>query len=853
MHRKIFSLMMASVLLLSFTLVKQAFSYRIPPKDSNIKYLYVFGEDGKKSYGAKKEPQVVFLRIPENYKGNVEISIYDPDIGGSIDEKSGKWNTASRFSIFGGAKAYTSVASLSEASIKDFKEGVLLDSKDFTEDAAYDEKYYHFSPISADKGEKVGNFLFFKIVAEGLYGNDNNVFAIEVSPDSAEAFSYALSLRLSETRGAKMALYPEIPKNASSIIEYNYDADATGAAIELVSMSKSYGIKASGTGVWANTKIAVLPGDTGKRWVYEITKKTQPNANMAMYMTTSDGLAIPVFFMPGVDGPKMVFVEEPKVVAKSKVIEEKPWMGSKLSCNTFTFDGSKSSDPDNQAISYFWDFGDGTTSTQLKAMHTFKDAGKYLIKLTVTDSSDVDCNTATTQQVVHVNQPPCAIADGPSITCVNNEIMFDGKQSTDSPEDKLTYRWNFGDGETAEGVNVKHKYAEGGDYQVTLTVLDDSGTMCDTGMDKLKVLVNTAPVADAGKDTILCKRDSNDPLEVTFDSSKTKDADGDNLTYVWDFGDGNTGEGTVVTHRYAKGGEYTAKLLVSDNSNTDCSKSTATKLVKLNRSPETNAGDDMKICLTDKADFDASSSIDNDGDELSYKWDFGDGKSVKGKNASHKYAKGGLYKATLTVDDGTGTECASVSDEILVDVNSIPSADISADDITCVSKIIKFDGSGSNDLDGDKLTYTWDFGDGNTASGATAKHGYVKGGSYKATLFIDDGRNSDCSGSTKIHSVNVNTPPVANAGPDLLICVTEEVELDATGSFDPDNNNITYTWDFGDGETATGPKVRHAYKGIGVYKISLTVKDDSGTECDVATDTLVATVNAKPIPVIEVI
>ncbi|MBU1148258.1 MAG: hypothetical protein KKD11_07895, partial [Candidatus Omnitrophica bacterium] len=247
MYRKTLHIIIASVMFLSFAIVKEALCYRIPPEESNVRYLYVFGEDGRKSYGAKKTPQVVFLRVPENYTGNVEISIYDPDIGDYIDEKSGKWNTTTRFSIFGGNKAYSSTAGISEAKIVDFFEGTLLDSQEFGEDKSYDKKFYHFSPIEASKGEKVGSFRYFKIVAEGLSGDDNNVFALEVSPDTIEAFSYALSLRLSEKRGTKMALYPAIPADAAKIIEYNYDLDATGGEIELVSASRSYGIKGSGT------------------------------------------------------------------------------------------------------------------------------------------------------------------------------------------------------------------------------------------------------------------------------------------------------------------------------------------------------------------------------------------------------------------------------------------------------------------------------------------------------------------------------------------------------------------------------------------------------------------------------
>lgn len=836
-------------LLLGLALAKDAFCYKVPPKDSNINYLYVFGPDGKKGYGATKAPQVVFLRVPDGYAGNVEISVYDPDIGGYIDEKSGSWNTETRFSIFGGDKAYSSIAGLSENDISDFNQGTLIAEKTFGEDKKYDRAYYSFSPISASKGEKIGNYRYFKIVAEGVKGDDNNMFALDISPDEVESFSQALNLRLSEKTGQKMALYPEIPSSASKIVEYNFDLDPAGGNIELISLTKAYRLNGSGSGVWANTKIDVDPRDAGKRWVYEIVKGTQPNANMSMYLTTGDGKAVPVFFAAGTSGPRRVFVEAPKVVQA----KEEKWLESKLSCNTFTFDGSKSYDPDNQELSYFWDFGDGTTSTQIRSMHTYKDAGKYLVKLTVTDNSEAECNTATKQQVVKVNQPPYAVAAGPNITCVDGEIAFDGTQSTDSPEDKLTYKWDFGDGNMLEGAKVTHKYTKGGNYLVTLSVTDDSGTMCDTGVDRLNIIVNTPPVADAGADFTMCKKSPHDLLEVTFDASKTKDADGDQLTYAWDFGDGETAGGKVVTHKYAKGGRYIAKLTVTDPTDTLCNRSTVKRVVTLNRAPLADAGNNKKICLTEKIDFDASGSYDNDGDLISYTWDFGDGETIKGKAASHKYSKGGAYNVKLTVDDGSGMDCGTSTDTILVDVNSSPSTNIKASDIACVNQEVRFDGSASIDPDGDKLEHMWDFGDGTTVNGPNVKHSYAKGGVYKAVLFVNDGKNSNCSDSTLAHYINVNTPPVAHAGPDLVICVHNELEFDASKSYDADNNKLTYKWDFGDGKGAEGIKVKHAYRDIGTYKVALSVTDDSGAECSASVDTLVATVNAKPIPVIEII
>lgn len=854
MHKKSLCLAITAIVFLSLVFIKQGLCYRVPAEQSNIKYLYVFGADGKKTYGAmRNKPQVVFVKVPNSYLGNVQISIYDPDTTGSIDEKSGQWNTTTKFSILGGKKAYTSLLEADESHIindkedinpTNYYEGDLLTTKTFGNDPRYDRAFYNFRPIDALKGEELDGYRYFKIVIEGLTGDDDNLFSLDISPDNSEAFSFSPAIRLVKTRGAKMALYPAIPSDAAKIMEYNYDLDSTGGSINLISPTKFFKIKGSETGMWANTEIDVPSQDSGKRWVYEITKDRQEHANMALMLLTDKGRLIPVYFTHGEAGPKMVFVEKPK--------ETPAPAGQPLSCNIFTFDGSKSYDPENTKLTYFWDFGDGTTSTDIRVMHTYKDAGKYLVKLTVKDASDAKCNTAATQQVVKVNQPPCAIADGPRMDCINEELLFDASQTTDSPDDKLTYRWDFGDGQTSDGVKVKHKYEKGGNYQVVLTVTDDSGTICDIGTDKLKVAINTSPVADAGKDTFLCMLNPNEPLEVTFDGSNSKDLDGDRLAYAWDFGDGQTGEGKVVNHTYAKGGEYISKLIVTDNSNAKCDKSIAAKAVILNRPPIASAGSDLKICTGEIANFDASKSLDADGDNLNYIWDFGDGEKGTGKTTSHKYTKGGVYQVKLTVDDGTKTDCSSSTAKVLASVNSAPKAIIASKDTASVKQIVNFDSSNSTDLDGDKLNHIWDFGDGTTGSGALTKHSYLKGGLYKVTLVVDDGNKTECSSAIESYYVKVNTPPLANTGPNMVCCVNDEVEFDGSKSMDADEDKLTYKWDFGDGETSEGMKVKHAYKKSGVYKVSLTVTDDSGVEGNSSTSSFAATVNAEPVSKIEV-
>jgi len=84
MHKKLLFLAITAIVFCSFVLAGQGFCYKVPTEQSNVKYLYVFGADGKSTYGAmRNEPQVVFVKVPSSYKGSVQIAVYDPETGGS--------------------------------------------------------------------------------------------------------------------------------------------------------------------------------------------------------------------------------------------------------------------------------------------------------------------------------------------------------------------------------------------------------------------------------------------------------------------------------------------------------------------------------------------------------------------------------------------------------------------------------------------------------------------------------------------------------------------------------------------------------------------------------------------------
>ncbi|MCR1026300.1 PKD domain-containing protein, partial [Cellulophaga baltica] len=175
--------------------------------------------------------------------------------------------------------------------------------------------------------------------------------------------------------------------------------------------------------------------------------------------------------------------------------------------------------------------------------------------------------------------------------------------------------------------------------------------------------------------------------------------------------------------------------------------------------------------------------------------------------------------------------------------NQAPTA-IATSDVTsgAPSLAVQFAGDTSSDPDtGDTLTYAWDFGDGSTATTANPSHTFTTAGTYTVTLTItDDGTPALNSTDTiTIIVTDANQAPTAVATSDITSGeVSLAVQFTGDTSTDPDNGDVlTYTWDFGDGSTATTANPSHTFTTAGTYTVILTVTDD-GTPALNSTDTI---------------
>jgi PKD repeat protein len=310
------------------------------------------------------------------------------------------------------------------------------------------------------------------------------------------------------------------------------------------------------------------------------------------------------------------------------------------------------------------------------------------------------------------------------------------------------------------------------------------------------------------------------------------DPDGTIVSYYWDFGDGNTGTEDIVNHSYLKSGIYSVILKVIDDEG--LMGSSVVAVMVRNRAPIA-AITEMTSIINENEEvaFDASSSNDVDGTIVSYIWSFGDETAASGITVVHTYANSGLFNVTLTVIDDEGASGSVVQSIQVKNVDNIlPEASISLNVETAdINEAVSFDGSRSFDSDGNIVSYSWDFGDGKSATGAQVDHKYDRSGVFTVKLTISDNDGAIVEKTSVITITNdvVNSPPVASFTKNsATVMQGESIYIDASESHDPDGTIVSYTWDFGDEKTATGVTTEHAYYESGIYTITLTVTDNDG-------------------------
>lgn len=483
-----------------------------------------------------------------------------------------------------------------------------------------------------------------------------------------------------------------------------------------------------------------------------------------------------------------------------------------------SFDATGSTDPNSDIELYEWAFGDGTTATGRSVSHTFEEGGEYTTTLRVTDSVN---NESTFSREVYVNSPPRAeiTVDNRSPT-TGESIQLSARNTSDPDSDIASYNWNLGDGTELTGETVEHTYEESNQYVVSLNVIDELG---NTNTATTQIRVTAAPTASFqfGPDNPATGE------EIIFDAGSSTDSDDDITSYAWDFGDGTTSAGSVVTHSYESFGEYDVTLTVEDSAG---NRSTTTGQVQVTSPPISSFTYDPQTPTTDDiVVFDASRSSDPDGNIISYRWQFGDGQTGRGESVEHVFNNPQQFNVQLTVEDqdgniDTSTESIAIGASPVAEFSYSPSNPNPSD-------VIEFDASDTTDKDNNIESYQWSIttSDGLelTDQGQTTSYQYDSSGEYNVRLTVTD---IDGNVDVEEKSIKVTSPPNAEFtyNPES-ITTSDAVTFDASMSTDSDNDIESYSWMIeGDATGVTGRVVNHMFSAPGQYSVELTVKDSAG-------------------------
>ena len=297
----------------------------VPGKDENIPFLVTFGKDGLTSWGDADFFQIFFFSVPKDYTKAFYIRVFDPDCGGENDEIQGEFNTKTKFTVYGGNGVDPEKNEESRGLSKgeNYKKGNLLASKIFGNDAKYDNKYYSFGPFNPEAGDfnAKWNSNMFKILCEGISGDDGNLYRYFLSSDpdnnvpieGANAFTYSYHFRMWNDFKSVSHIYPYIDTGVVFIKQGNFDWDNDGSILVVSKYKQGIPVPISGENNWVFFTIPIEPDEVGSSLDFQFHKRQGElvkNNNVVITLENQRGDAIKFFSSPigGVPmyQPKMV-------------------------------------------------------------------------------------------------------------------------------------------------------------------------------------------------------------------------------------------------------------------------------------------------------------------------------------------------------------------------------------------------------------------------------------------------------------------------------------------------------------------------------------------------------------------
>lgn len=441
--------------------------------------------------------------------------------------------------------------------------------------------------------------------------------------------------------------------------------------------------------------------------------------------------------------------------------------------------------------SFFWDLGNGNTSTAVNPTAVYATPGAYDVTLVAMNGNCMD--TLVMPAYISIGSPAASFTPSTTTACTGNPVSFTNT-SLPGPGNSS---WDFGDGNTAIGANASHTYTTPGTYTVSLIV--DYNNCSDTTQQTITVIQGTQPQFTASL-TASCAV----PFTTQFTSNITSAT-----SYLWNFGDGTTSTAATPTHTYTAFGNYTVSLTVVE-SNGCISTVTVPNYISVYQGMMTVSATPAGGCVPANITF--NTSIQPAVPVTSYIWDFGDGTILAGgATMAHTYAATGTY--TVSIQFTVGQGCTFTSTPLSVSVGTLPTAGFTGAPLTiCPQGTVNFT---NTSVAPPGTTYEWFFGDGGTSNAPDPSYSYNAEGLYSVTLVAN---NNGCHDTLTIPNMVTVDPPTANFSINYDCIDRNEVSF-----IDSSTGAASWHWEFGDGNTSTLQHPVHTYATTGIYPVTLTV------------------------------
>ena len=430
----------------------------------------------------------------------------------------------------------------------------------------------------------------------------------------------------------------------------------------------------------------------------------------------------------------------------------------------------------------------------------FTDGDVFPVGTTVQEwtNTDIAGNSTSCSFTIIVDAKPVADYSF-SPGCEGETTFFTDLSTIDASSSIVSWQWDMNDGSSLIGlVDPSHVFADTGSYDVELIVTSTEGCT-DTSIQT----VDVGPIPTASF-TVSNACEGN---ITSFVNTSTID-DG-TLTYVWDFGDGNTSTDEDPDHTYSVDGTYTVTLTAtSDNGCEDAT----TASVEVFDSP-TALFTASTECFGGATEF---TNLSTGTGTLAYSWDFGDSSPLSSDaNPTYTYATVGSFTAVLTV---TNSNLCVSTHTVTVTVNELPTVDFSFSDV-CEGTPATFTNSSSAG------TYSWDFDNGNSSTLTSPSQTYATAGTYDVALTVTDANFCINSGTQQIEIFDL---------PDFTLTTSDVLCFgEATGSITVNPQGTpTFPWDFSINNGT--PQVNDTFIGLAEGSYDVTVTDNNGCEFTVS-------------------